>query len=946
MQPKPLLAVLLWLGLGLAIPARGAPPAEPQAATHVSLSAEEREYLASLPALKVAVDRSFVPYTMVDNQGVPAGLAADYVQLVASRLSLKLDYVVTDSWQATLEASRRGDVDLLPAIVSDGEAAALFKASEPYITFPMMVVVREGSPPLTSLSDLHGKRILANPRRAADVTALRSIDEPVVLPITSPAEGMKRLASGEGDALFANLATADYYLGRQYRATLRLAAPANIDEALSIGVRPRLAPLLPLINRALRSVSVAERARIRNNWVAAHYTFRPSAQQLMRDVLPYGVLALAIVLSLAYAYWRLRREVRMRRMVERQLDDVAANLPAVVYKLVIHPDGRRRFLYVGGNPRPVIGMEASEILGDETPVLHTIHPDDRAALLAALKHSAETLTPLRMVLRAQVDDQLRYVSSEARPRRDADGATYWSGFWSDVTHEHEQAEALAQAVESAQQANEAKSRFLAMMSHEIRTPMNGIIGHLELLSADAMAPEQARLAGMVNESAQSLMRILNDILDFSKVEVGEMHVEMGPVDMRQLLDAGMAAFAPAAQAKGVSISSHVDDDVPPCVRGDAGRIGQVLGNLLSNAVKFTEHGSVFASITVSHEGETPRLVLTVRDTGVGIDASRQEAIWQPFVQSDTTITRRFGGTGLGLAICRQLMTLMQGSISLQSVPGQGTTVQAWWPLEPMDATVLMPSPVNESVRSAPAVAAAALGRALVVDDHPTNRSVLSAQLGRLGFEAIEAGDGRAALAMLAAMPFRVVLTDLHMPGLDGIALVRAIHESTSEAPPVIGVTADVRPDVVAECIRTGMRTVLAKPCVIADVREALSQLGLLDEADASARPFVVDLPRLRGTFGDDAAVAAVLASCIATTHEALAKLTDLQAHGSPTALGEWLHFVLGGLSIVFTAEAIAPLRQIERDLMQSHESRVTFPSCVEIYVRTMLARMEEIFGPN
>lgn len=959
---------------------------------------------------------------MTDEQGVPVGLASDYIRLVASRLSLKLQYVVTDSWQQTLEAARRGDVDVLPAMVSNGEAAAYFKASEPYLSFPLMVVVREGSRPVTDLHDLRGDRILANPLRVADETALRSVQGETVLPITSTEEGMKHLAEGDGDALFANLATADYYLGSQYRTRLRLAAPADVNEKLSVGVRADLAPLLPLINRALFSIDAAERQRIKNNWIATQYTFRPSTRQLLLDVLPYELITLAVVLALGYAYLRLRREVRMRRLVEKQLDDVATNLPAVVYKLVLRPDGKRRFLYVGGNPGPVIGMAAAEILGDEAPVLHTIHPDDRARLIEELQRSAKTITPLRLLLRARVDGRIRYVRSEARPRRDVDGSVYWSGFWSDITHEHEQSEALARAVETAERANEAKSRFLATMSHEIRTPMNGIIGNLELLEGSAMAPEQLRLTGMVNASAQSLMRILNDILDFSKVEAGELHIEMGHVDLRQLLDMALAAIASSAHARGLAVAGMVGADVPLLVRGDGGRIAQVLGNLLSNAVKFTQHGGVRASITLTPE---QRVCLTVADTGVGIDEERQEDIWQPFVQSDTTITRRFGGTGLGLAICRQLVTLMHGSIELRSSPGKGTTVWATLPLEtleiaPMPAAalsvtldsvaeeiagplsaylialgvtvgtgspirfaetgkgtghvlltneplpagfqasgdirlstnplywsavqdvvrVLTDQPVATHVGAAPIApdtpGATAQGQALVVDDNPVNRAVLRAQLGRLSFASIEADSGGAALELLAKTAFDIVFTDLHMPGLDGIALVRSIRAMGASPPPVVGVTADVRPDVMAACMASGMVAVLAKPCVLADVRDVLHNLHLLPPVASGDAPIDVDTAKLLDILGSHTAVAAVLDSCLETTAEALARLPELETSGSPQDLGQWLHFVLGGLATIFTAQQIEPLRRIEYGFMTSDEPKVTVPADMTIQIKTLM----------
>ncbi|HEX7814943.1 response regulator [Dyella sp.] len=912
----------LWLGLFDLTPGNAREPVPASPTEPLPLTSAERAYLRSLPTLNVAVDKSFRPFTVVDASGHVQGLAIDYLHEIADRLGLRLNFVPAQDWNETMGLIRERRVDLLGTMVPGGIADRYMKSSQPYVSFPLMIVLRERHPSTAGLDDLLGRTILANPQRSADASALTRLLDYRLLPVSSVEVAMKRLAAGEGDAMLGNLASVDDLLSRHYFGVLRVVAPTGVDEPLAVGVRPGLEPLRPLLDRAITAITPREHAAIRNAWFSSRYSFGTSLGTLLLQLLPLLLAGAVAMLALTYAYLKLRREMRLRQLSERMLADVAANLPAVVYKLKMWPDGTRRFIFVGGDPAPLMGLNTEEILADKSVVLNTVHAEDRAMLLDALHESAREMTPLRVELRANVAGRIRFIHSQARPRKGEDGCIYWSGFWSDVTLEHEQAQALAHARDAAEQATQAKSQFLASMSHEIRTPMNGVIGMLDVLAQTTLTSQQRQMVSVMSDSAESLLRIVNDILDFSRVESGELVVAETPMDVRRLVDAVAAIMASSSQAKGLSLQIRVSDDVPSSVVGDDGRLRQILLNLLSNAVKFTQAGTVSLDVDVlRHEPSAQWLSYCVKDTGIGIATCVQEQIFEPFVQGDPSTTRYFGGSGLGLTICRHLAQLMGGHISLESKLAHGTSVRVILPMKlpPTDATsTVCPPCIATSASGVPALpfdapVPAPTGRVLVVDDHPANRQLLCMQLAMLGMDCREASSGPQALDILAERSFDIVFTDCHMPGMDGFELVRHIRAlPEAVAMRVIAVTADAYPDTVTRCKQSGMDHFLAKPVRLPDLEHMLGRNA--QDAGEPKADVVVDSGRLRRLMGTDKAMLSLLDTCIAETERKMAELPTLLAAADPQAMAEWLHHVLGGLILIFERESLADAYEVENAL--------------------------------
>jgi len=609
-----------------------------------------------------------------------------------------------------------------------------------------------------------------------------------------------------------------------------------------------------ILDKALLSISPEELGVINNRW-------RGYGQHKGNSTKGYSRLALQVVMGTAgllllALLWnaRLRLQIRQRQRAERALNDQLAFMRALL-------NGTPHPMYVRDREGCLKSCNFSYLEAVQARSDEVIGKQLDASLFTDCEQTRQIQADYLKVMAAGSplikDRPLRIKGRELTiyhwilPYRDSLGEVQGIiGGWIDISERRQLVMELRQAKQQADDANRAKSTFLATISHEIRTPMNAVIGMLELAVKHA---DQGRVdpgaLELAHHSAKDLLGLIGDILDIVRIESGHLSLAPEVVDLAALVESVGRIFDGQARQKGLALEVTIDPAARCHALLDPLRFKQVLSNLVSNAIKFTEHGQVRICVSLKDGGaSTPAVLeLEVRDSGIGIHADDLQRLFNPFIQANPHSQGARAGTGLGLAICRNLCEMMGGSLSIKSLEDVGTQVRMKMPLQRVDAVTQPTLPPERLDAPDPRLSV------LVIDDHPANLQLMAQQLGYLGLEHASARDGREGLATWRAGDFDVLVLDCNMPHMNGYQLATAVRteERHGQRPrcTILGYTANAQPEVHRKCLSAGMDDCLLKPISLSTLSQRLA--GIRPRRHLRPRRKLYQLDGLAAVVGPD-----------------------------------------------------------------------------------------------
>ncbi|MEN5198294.1 transporter substrate-binding domain-containing protein [Pseudomonas wadenswilerensis] len=792
----------------------------------VELTLAEREWIASHPAVTV-VGSQYPPYLFRNRQGAWVGLNSDVLATVAQMTGLKFVYAPSESIAQSLEMLRSGQADMSTTLSETPERREFLDFTHSIGGQSWVFIVRQAQLGLASLDELAGQTLALPAQHALEGTIRQDHPGVRLLLVDSLEQAREKVRSGEA------LATIDSEIGAY--------SVIGNDPVLKVGrgvegkwapdrfsVRRSAPELESILNKSLEAFPVAELRAVRMKWLGALAPPAPAWQRIAPWI--YWTVAAAVLFGLVSLVWssRLRVQIRQRQRAEQALNDQLAFKRALLDGIpnpIYVRDLEGRLITCNKSYEQAFSLRLEDVKGRRLTDIEVIPEALARQLHADYLSLLEDPKPVFVDRRIEFQGQRTDAYQWTVPFYSADGQLQGLlGGWIDITERKQLEAALVEARQQAEQANQAKSAFLATMSHEIRTPMAVIIGLLELERETTLAHGQVPSQGLetAHQSARELIALIGDSLDLARIEAGSLQLEPQARALKPFLNAIVEQFHAQALGQGLDLRLQLASEAQGVYWFDPLRLRQVLVNLLGNALKFTHLGLV--ELQVSRSGHDSLhgvgLRLCVRDTGIGISAQQQSELFQPFAQAGAGA--EYGGSGLGLSICRQLVELMGGSIALRSVLGKGTEVSVELTLE---AVAAEPAPQDP----APRLPSGPARRILVVDDLSASRLVLSQQLEFLGHEVVAVENGQSALQAWQGGEFDLVLSDCNMPVMNGYALARGIRRlergSQSPAIAIVGYTANAMQEERARCLEAGMDECLVKPVALAQLVAVIEQLA-------------------------------------------------------------------------------------------------------------------------
>lgn len=774
----------------------------------LQLGAADADLLVRRPVWRVGAVRGLTLLNEIDERGLHSGIAAEYTEQVARRLGVAVQLVPFDSVAAMLDGLRGGQIDLVPFLTRTPARSAEFAYSAPYVEMPYMLVARSDAPQYWNLDSLRGRRLaLAAQHPLRELLAQRYPDV-IIVETGSGTRAMDLVIAGQADAavevkLFANLR-----LNAPDGERLRIVSQVDELPAQFHFATLRSAPeLLRLVDLALADIAPAERQRMLRRWVAVDLS--PPFPWRRHGPVIVATAVFLLLLAGGTAWWmrRLRREVVARRRSEQLLSDIATNVPGMAFRYVMNEDGSLRHHFFTPGARALLGVDLDPKSTVVASLRERVPEAHRLAVQAAERRSTLTGEPFEVTVPyAHPDGRERWLHARAVRSTGHGGMPVWTGYVVDFTNEHQLQQKLSREAES-------RSLMLASASHELRAPTHTLSLALQSLSTEGLDEVQQRALQIARDSAHDLAGLLNDVLDAARSGPESLQLRPRDFDLHQLLDDLARAWRTAARTKGLGFELRIAGDVPRLLHTDPLRLKQVLINLLSNACKYTDEGEVRLAATLLKDGPEATLVVEVTDTGPGLSDEQRERLFVPFVtlaEPGSTAPAE-GSSGLGLATSRRVAERLGGQVELQGRPGHGTVARLTLPLP---AVVRRP---------------AVRGTVLVCDDDDLSRLLLAQMLRRRGFETRETGSSVEALAWWRQGGVSALVTDLDIPGLSGLELIRTLRAeeaSTGRRTSVIVCSGSPVPAADAGSATALYDAYLVKPVDLSTLAATFDRLGV------------------------------------------------------------------------------------------------------------------------